>query len=141
MKPEKITVLGESLYRVNPNLLHWREGDRNRRLWYQGEEPYFDLFFEFCGDRLSWFQVTFRGRCLWLDCQTLQLQTGTTNELRTDDISYYSASKLIDRDCQLDVEFIGFTRALLQTRSDDPAFRQALDALDLARDRDSISLE
>ncbi|MBC1258917.1 hypothetical protein GNE54_26235, partial [Trichormus variabilis V5] len=98
--------LGKSLIKIENKLLKKSQNEGKIRIWFQGEEPYFDVFFEFEDDEISWFQLTLRGQSLSWDKKFSGFQTGTTNELSIDDASFYAASKTIENDNQLDWNFI-----------------------------------
>ncbi|MBH8555391.1 hypothetical protein I8751_24205 [Nostocaceae cyanobacterium CENA357] len=122
----EIASLGASLREIEQKLLKQDHKKGNTRIWFQGEEPYFDVFFDFSNDEISWFQFTFRGKSISWDKRKPELQTGTTNELCIDDVSFYAASKTIENDKQLDVEFIELVKSILKTRSKEAIFAQAL---------------
>lgn len=125
MNQDEIAALGASLHWIDCKLFKPEEVGC-QRLWYQGEEPYFDLFFEIKNNEIIWFQFTFRGKCISWSCETSALQTGITNELKTEDVSYYSASKLINSNSSPDRDFIEFARSILQVRAEEPIFKKAL---------------
>ncbi len=122
----EIASLGASLREIEQKLLKQGHKEGNTRIWFQGEEPYFDVFFDFSNDQISWFQFTFRGKSISWDKRKPELQTGITNELCIDDVSFYAASKTIENDKQLDMEFIKLVKSILETRSEEAIFAQAL---------------
>lgn len=130
MNQDEIVALGASLHRIDCKLLKPEKEFGHQRLWYQGDEPYFDLFFEVKNNEIIWFQLTFRGKSVSWSCESSALQTGITNELTTDDVSYYSASKLINSDSIPDREFIEFARAILKSRTEESIFKKALALFD-----------
>jgi hypothetical protein len=124
---QEINQLGACLREINPKILH---GDREGsvRIWYQGNEPYFDLFIEVNYGAIEWFQMTLRGQSLsWDRHQTPAWQTGLTNEFRTDDTNFYSASKTIESDDQLNEGFIELVEAICRTRAGEKLFDNLLD--------------
>ncbi|NEP12085.1 MAG: hypothetical protein F6K14_18120 [Symploca sp. SIO2C1] len=123
---KEITALGASLRQIDQKLLTPTTQKDSTRVWYQGGEPYFDLFVELRQGKIEWFQLTLRGKSLSWHLQPDSWQTGTTNELHTDDLTFYSASKLIESNGQLDWEFIQLVRSILQTRAGEPFFDQIL---------------
>jgi len=125
MNQDEIAALGASLRRIDQKLLNpGKKG--NQRIWFQGGEPYFDMFVEMQENQIQWFQLTLRGHVVsWKQPQS-SLQTGTTNELRTDDITFYAASKMIDTDSKNDGNFIELARSILQTRAGEEVFDQLL---------------
>ncbi|WP_017720682.1 hypothetical protein [Kamptonema formosum] len=132
MNQKEIAALGASLYRIDPKLLRAEKDSRQIRIWYQGDEPYFDVFFELKDGEIVWFQLTFRGKCVSWNQEQSRLQTGKTNELMVGDVSYYSASKLIQNDSTPDWELVEFARSILQSRAGEPVFARALALLESA---------
>ncbi|QLE56753.1 hypothetical protein [Nostoc sp. TCL26-01] len=126
LNQSEIVSLAKSLRKIEQNLLKQNQAEGNSRIWFQGEEPYFDIFFEFDCEEISWFQFTFRGKSLSWERKRPELQTGTTNELSMDDASFYAASKTIENDSKIDAEFISLVKSIIQIKSDEPAFDKAL---------------
>ncbi|MCW6037392.1 hypothetical protein K4A83_14080 [Spirulina subsalsa FACHB-351] len=127
MEQAEINLLGRSLRRIDQKLLT-TEGDPHRvRIWYQGGEPYFDLFIELQRETIEWFQMTLRGRSISWQRQDQVWQTGITNELRTDDVMFYPASKTIESDRQTNPDFFALAEAILTTRKGEPLFDQLLE--------------
>jgi hypothetical protein len=124
---DEIAALGASLRRIEQKLLKQSQNTGITKLWFQGEEPYFDVFFELKNDAILWFQLTLRGKAVSWDNKKSQLQTGTTNELDDDDVSFYAASKTIENHLQTDWEFINLVKSILQTRAEETIFAQALE--------------
>lgn len=124
MEREEIAALGASLRRIDQKLL--KKDASIDRLWYQGEESYFDVFFEIQNHEIIWFQFTLRGQVLCWDKENPVMQTGKTNELGTGDVGYYSASKLIKLDRKTDQAFIKLTQSILQTRSGEDIFDRVM---------------
>ncbi|MEP0859508.1 hypothetical protein [Trichocoleus sp. DQ-U1] len=117
MDRDEIAGLGASLRRINQKLLTSAKGDGVERVWYQGGEPYFDLFIDLRKDDIEWFQLTLRGKSLsW---NRAGWQTGITNEGIVNDITFYPASKLIKTDNRPDFAFIELAYSILQTRAGD----------------------
>ncbi|MCV3213456.1 hypothetical protein OGM63_07930 [Plectonema radiosum NIES-515] len=126
IETNEIASLGASLRRIEQNILkHSKKGDISR-VWFQGEEPYFDIFFELKSDEITWFQFTLRGKSLSWDSETPGWQTGITNELKIDDVSFYAASKTIENNTELDSELINLVQLILETRAEETLFAQAL---------------
>ena len=123
----EIAELGASLRRIEQKILKKSQQTGTTRVWFQGEEPYFDLFFELKDDEILWFQLTLRGKAVYWDNKKLQLQTGTTNELEDNDVIFYAASKTIENDLQNDREFINLVKLILQTRAEETIFAKALE--------------
>jgi hypothetical protein len=122
----EIATLGTSLREIEQKILKRSQQQNTNRIWFQGEEPYFDVFFELKDDEIIWFQFTLRGRAVSWDSKYAELQTGTTNELQMDDVSFYAATKTIENDSTVDVEFINLAKLILQTRAEEEIFAKAL---------------
>ncbi|MBE9116046.1 hypothetical protein IQ249_09080 [Lusitaniella coriacea LEGE 07157] len=122
----EIDQLGASLRRIDQKLLASETHLGGERVWYQGGEPYFDLFVELHQEQILWFQMTLRGSVLsWKRTDGEEngaWQTGKTNELKTDDVSFYAASKLIERDREPNRAFLELARDILKTRAGDDIF-------------------
>lgn len=125
LNKNEIVKLGASLREIEQKLLKQNYQEGVTRVWFQGEEPYFDIF-DLKEDEITWFQFTLRGKSLSWDSRGKGFQTGFTNELRTDDVSFYAASKTIEADRETDWEFIEAVKLILQSRSEVPVFRKAL---------------
>lgn len=123
----EIASLGASLREIAPKLLKPSSQEGTIRIWYQGGEPYFDLFVELNHNyEITWFQFTLRGKSLSWCINTPIFKTGITNELNIDDVSFYSASKTVENDSDSDREFIDLVKSILQTRKDEEIFVKAL---------------
>ncbi|MDB9311705.1 hypothetical protein PN462_01230 [Spirulina sp. CS-785/01] len=126
MEQAEITALGHSLRRIDQNLLTHNAPDEVQRIWFQGGEPYFDLFVELREEQIEWFQLTLRGHSLSWSRKCHRWQTGITNELQTDDLTFYPASKIIESDRTPDREFFHLTHHILKTRAGEPLFDRLL---------------
>nr|WP_242040804.1 hypothetical protein [Coleofasciculus sp. FACHB-1120] len=116
MDRDEIAGLGASLRQIDQKLTS-AKGDGVKRVWYQGGEPYFDLFIDLREDNIEWFQLTLRGKSLsW---NQTGWQTGITNEGMVNDITFYPASKLIKTDNCPDFTFIELAYSILKTRAGD----------------------
>jgi hypothetical protein len=124
-----ITALGESLRRISQKFMKTGQSSGSTRVWYQGGEPYFDIFLDVKNEEIQWFQVTLRGKSLSWSRQSAKVQTGTTSDLDQSDQSYFAASKTIRGDTQIDTEFLNLVTAVLQTRPDEPFLEQMLKVL------------
>ena len=122
---DEIESLGASLRKIEQRLMKKGNQDGMQRIWYQGEEPYFDIFFELQNSEIAWFQFTLRAKSLSWDNKRRELQTGITNELKVDDVSFYAATKTIEADERIDRNFLELVKAILQTRSEE-IFTKAL---------------
>ena len=129
MAQDEITALGASLRQIDQRLLTPTEAGATR-VWYQGGEPYFDVFVELRQGKIEWFQFTLRGKSLSWNPQISGWQTGITNELRTDDIAFYPASKLIESDKQPDLPFLKLAHSILQSRAGEEIFDKMLALFD-----------
>lgn len=126
LSKDEIIKLGASLHRIEQRVLKQSSQNGVMRVWYQGEEPYFDIFFDVKEDEIIWFQFTLRGKCLSWDSKGKRFQTGATNELLIDDVSFYAASKTIEADKRVDGEFIEVVKLILESRSEEAVFTKAL---------------
>jgi hypothetical protein len=122
----EIELLGTSLRGIEQKLLKQDNNKGIRRMWFQGNEPYFDVFFEIKNEEIVWFQFTLRGKSLSWDCKTTRWQTGSTNELKIDDNSFYPGSKTIENDEKIDLEFMNLVKSILQIRAEEEVFAKAL---------------
>ncbi len=124
LNSEEITTLAFSLRSINPKLLATAKAEVSR-VWYQGGEPYFDLFLELEGEKINWFQFTLRGRSISWHRHRDGWRTGSTNEQHeSPHIQFQPASKLVQLDAQLDGEFIALVLAIVQVRQAEPIFAQ-----------------
>lgn len=129
MDQDEIKRLGASLRQIDPGILSpAKEGIT--KVWYQGGEPYFDIVVELRHGEIEWFQFTLRSKSISWQPKYSGLQTGKTNELNDNDLTFHPASKLIEQNNQQDDEFIGVARAILQTRANEPLFRKILTLFD-----------
>ncbi len=126
LNKNEIIKLGASLREIEQKLLKQSHKEGLIRVWFQGEEPYFDIFFDLKEDEITWFQFTLRGKSLSWDSKRKGFQTGATNELRIDDVSFYAASKTIEADKNTDWQFIEAVKLIFQSRSEEPIFKKAL---------------
>ncbi|BDA70348.1 unknown protein [Rivularia sp. IAM M-261] len=122
----EIESLGASLHKIEQKLLKKPNQEGIQRIWYQGEEPYFDIFFELKDSEIVWFQFTLRAKSLSWDNKKREFQTGVTNELKMDDVSFYAATKTIEADDKADGNFVELVKAILQTRNGEEIFTKAL---------------
>lgn len=125
MAQHEIAALGASLRKIDQKLLTpAKEG--TTRVWYQGGEPYFDVFADLSQGQIQWFQFTLRGQSISWNARVSGWKTGITNEYKGDDITFYSASKLIESDNQPDLAFIELVCSILSTRAGEDIFDQIL---------------
>ena len=130
MDQDEIAALGASLRQIDQRLLTPAKQEDTTRVWYQGGEPYFDVFVDLRQGKIEWFQFTLRGKSISWNPQNSVWNTGATNEMRSDDATFYPASKLIESDKQTDLTFIQLVRSILQTRAGEEIFDQMLALFD-----------
>jgi len=130
MDRDEIAALGASLRKIDQKLLTPTKEEGTTRVWYQGGEPYFDVFVELRQGKIEWFQFTLRGQSISWNSRISGWKTGVTNELRGDDITFYPASKLIESDKEPDLAFIQLVAAIVQTRAGEDIFDQMLALFD-----------
>ncbi|PMB17336.1 hypothetical protein CEN47_26095, partial [Fischerella thermalis CCMEE 5319] len=82
--------------------------------------------FELQDHEITWFQFTFRGKSLSWDSKNPGWQTGTTNELKVGDVSFYAASKTIENDIEIDWEFVNLVKSIIQIRDQEEIFQKVL---------------
>lgn len=128
MNQDEIIALGNSLRRISQKLLRTNQDNHITRVWYQGGEPYFDVFFDLQDDRVIWFQFTLRGQSLTWHKSQSGLETGCTHEVNTD-ATKYPASKLIETDNTTNCDFLKVATGIMKTRIDETPFEQAVDIL------------
>lgn len=116
-------ALGNSLRQVRQSL-------KPGRVWYYGQETYFDLLFDLDEQAISWFQLTLRGRSLTWSRRSNNIRTGYTNELDLTPALEYPASKTIQDQQHADPEFVEFVKRILSTRPNESLFCQMLSILD-----------
>ncbi|NJL46390.1 MAG: hypothetical protein HC929_01295 [Leptolyngbyaceae cyanobacterium SM2_5_2] len=121
-----IAQLGESLRQIDPAWANQPGSLGEQRVWYQGQEPYFDLMIERQGETISWLQLTLRGQALSWQATTNRITTGETEELDMPPlVSYYAASKGIRLESNFDADFVKLAIAILQTRPEDALLSRA----------------
>lgn len=120
-----IAILGASLRQISSKLM--KSGGNSarphkQRLWYQGNEPYFDVTIETMDGDITWFQITLRGQVVSWQASQSHLQTGETDELDVPpDVAYYAASKLIRDGAAVNWSFVDLIHKILTHRPDEPA--------------------
>ncbi|MGK7900018.1 MAG: hypothetical protein AB4352_01140 [Hormoscilla sp.] len=125
MNQNEIRALGATLRRIDRKLLKTAKSNQSERIWYQGEEPYFDVFFDLLDNEVIWFQFTLRGQCLTWHQHQPGLETGFTFENHTTP-SKHPASKIIHADNNVDCNFLDIVQAIMQTRAREFPFDRAL---------------
>ncbi|MEC4985170.1 MAG: hypothetical protein SAJ37_17435 [Oscillatoria sp. PMC 1068.18] len=124
--PDEIVALGASLRRIDPKILTPENDQQGMRVWYQGGEPYFDLFIEMREDRIEWFQFTLRGKSICWSAKESKWHTGSTNEMEVDDVSFYPASKIVESDRYFDHDLVELVHKIISTRAGEPIFDRIL---------------
>ncbi len=130
MNEQEITTLGASLRQIDRKMLTTHTSEEVEKVWYQGGEPYFDLFVELRGGNIDWCQLSLRGRLISWRSRCCQWKTGKTNELCIDDVELYPASKIIESDRKPDLVFLNLAKEILSTRAGEPIFDQVLALFD-----------
>jgi len=121
---EKAADLGRALRRIDDRIVRQDAQGKVKRSWFQGPEPYLDVFFEEGPRGLEWFQATLRGRCLTWDQAKGLVVTGHTNELSTND-PMHPASKMIITGDGLDRQVVEVVRWLFAARAGESPFDSA----------------
>lgn len=116
-----IVALGASLRQINPDLMKSQAGNGNKyRIWYQGNEPYFDVNIEKTNDTITWFQITLRGKVVSWRHPQAHLQTGETNEMDLPpEAALYAASKTIRDGQSINWPLVESVQAILAQRPED----------------------
>ncbi|MFB2836479.1 hypothetical protein [Floridanema evergladense] len=115
---QKIKELAESLYQVKTK--------EPERIWFQGKDFYFDVFFKVENEEIIWFQFTWQGNVVSWDKSEPSLKTGVTNEMNHDHC-LYPASKTVKFDSCPNQELIEFVQAIVRICAiEQPIFAQAL---------------
>ena len=138
IKDSELSNLGASLRPIDADWMKPAETDTDKkRLWYQGQEPYFDVFIEMIGNDITWFQVTLRGKVLsWRSPNSLQ--TGETDELDVPpEVAYYAASKTIRDGAAIDWPFVQRLQTILAQQADDSTLAQLSQILEQQRSQQS----
>lgn len=102
--------------------------DGGERVWYQGPEPYFDLFFDLDpqDDSLRWFQFTYRGHAATWDRETGRVELGLTGELEPEELGAPAVHVIQPGG---DPAFLDVVLSVLASRPDDRLFAAAHRAL------------
>lgn len=127
---DEVAQLAASLRAINQKVLKSGYESGMVKLWFQGREPYFDVFFKLKNDEIAWFQFTLRGKSLTWDINKQAWKTGNSQEMTISSETHYPASRTIDTDSHLDWEFINLVKAIIQARADEPIFAKALALFD-----------
>ncbi|MDB9527282.1 hypothetical protein PN498_14880 [Oscillatoria sp. CS-180] len=125
LEESEITALGASLRPINPGMMKPTEGDTaKKRIWYQGNESYFDVTAEAIADQITWFQITLRGKVVsWRSPD--YLQTGETDEMDVPpDVAYYAASKTIRDGAAINWPLVETVQAILAHRPEETPLTQ-----------------
>lgn len=134
MHDDEIATLGRTLRRIDGRLLRRAPTDDARRIWFQGDEPYFDVTIEVDEDgEVRWLEITLRGSSLTLDVARGELKTGITNEREVSE-SAFPSSKTIAPDRDPRVVFVDRMVRLLE-HGGDAALHAAAHAIRAQSDR------
>ena len=116
--------IGRALRRIDDRIVRQDALGKVKRSWFQGPEPYLDVFFEEGPAGLEWFQVTLRGRALTWDQPKGFVVTGHTNELATSD-PMQPASKTITSAAVADRQVVQVVRWMFASRAGESPFDAA----------------
>lgn len=125
---DEVQLIGKSLRRIKQSSIHLQNDKHLIRIWYQGNEPYCDLF----ADRddqtgeIDWFQFTLRGFFVSWSRQHRHWLTGVTNEMESNDLLFYPASKLLKDDNATDLSFLEIVRLICEQRRGEELFDRIL---------------
>jgi hypothetical protein len=120
MTAADIANLGQSLRQINPAWTHPSNLTTGERIWYQGQEPYFDIVLEIQGDTISWVQFTLRGQVLSWQAKTNRITTGETEELDIPPpVAFHAASRWIRSGDRFNVDFVKLAITILKTHPSD----------------------
>lgn len=131
---DDIAELGNSLRRIDGKWMKSGEVPSGERIWYQGQEAYFNLVVETDDLGIHWFQLTLRGKVLFWHRERKRIQTGETEELDVPPtLAYYAASKTIRDGAQVDEDFVVLGTKILRTRKDDSLLASIANILETAQ--------
>ena len=120
MTTADIAALGQSLRQINPDWTHPPDQVTGERVWYQGNEPYFDIVLELQGEALIWVQFTLRGQVLSWQAKTNRITTGETEELDIPPpVAFHAASRWIRSGETFNVDFVKLAIAILKSHPND----------------------
>ena len=121
IQKSELETLGKSLRLINTKLMKAQAtSPETKRLWYQGQESYFDVTVDIQDQEITWFQITLRGKAL-SGKPPYSISTGETEELDVPpEVSYYAASKTIRDGAAINWDFVQCMTEMLSYRSDEP---------------------
>ncbi len=96
--------------------------DGIKRLWFQGRERYFDVFFEIREQRLTWAQLSFRGLVLTFEGKTRALRVDETDEMQTSSYALSASRTLRPLPSEIATRFTRIAMAMVAARHEDPFF-------------------
>ncbi|RZM82757.1 hypothetical protein [Leptolyngbya iicbica] len=130
IQKSELEALGKSLRLVNTNSIKASaKSPPTKRLWYQGQESYFDVTVDLQDEAISWFQITLRGKVV-SGKPTQALTTGETEELDVPpEVAYYAASKTIRDGAAINWDFVQCMAEMLSHRPDEPTLARVHDLL------------
>ena len=130
IQKSELATLGNSLRLISTHLMKApAPSPQTKRLWYQGQESYFDITVDFQGQEIIWFQITLRGKVV-SGKPAHALTTGETEELDVPaEVSYYAASKTIRDGAAINWDFVQCMAEMLSYRQDEPTLMRVHDLL------------
>jgi hypothetical protein len=118
--PDGCLDLAETLRPVTYGMR--QEPDGTHRLWYQGRERYFDVFFLLKDQRLSWAQFSLRGLVLSFDVSKRFLSVDQTDEMEQTAYAVSATRTLKPLAPALATRFTRIAMAIVAARAEDPYF-------------------
>jgi len=130
IQKSELEALGKSLRLISTNLMKApATSPETKRLWYQGQESYFDITVDIRGDTIIWFQITLRGKVV-SGKPDHTLITGETEELDVPaEVSYYAASKTLRDGAAINWDFVQYMAEMLSHRPDEPTLTRVHELL------------
>jgi hypothetical protein len=116
--------LARSLRRIEDKYLKDPPAGREHE-WFQGAEPYFEVYLERDGEGLAWFQITVRGHSVTYSREKGRVVTGYTRETEVDE-AMHPASKIIDEHERLNQDTLRVAIRILEARADLPEFDEPI---------------
>ncbi|MGP1382761.1 MAG: hypothetical protein ACTS2F_04325 [Thainema sp.] len=113
LEDSEIKQLARSLRRIHqPTRSSASTG--TTKIWYQGNEPYFDLTVEVKTDgEIAALLLTLKGYFLAWNCQNRKFSTGCTSETDIPGVSYYAASTVMNQFNEVNVTVLQQLQSLL----------------------------
>ena len=127
IKDEDIVHLGQSL--KSKNVFKNNPSSPVQEFWFQGGEPYFDVFISKEKQKIIWIQATFRGQ--FLECKNSSLTYGNTNDFQISS-QKSPASKKLQVESELNPEFVELIISMLEESDEYELLEQAAYVLEEA---------